>query len=412
MLVGGGVQMLRKQYLAGFKEDRAASYPTVRRLDVQANACVDGTIDDVYKEHPELETCLYNDVKTCTSCGKPNAYTMVVCNSCGKDLPTVISKSENVFSAFLLGVKLASKGFPYTISLRRETDDVLVFDDMLQLSPCHLNGVSKKYYIPDWRYLLPCPRKSLELLDTMEKELWDATLVFLQNPEFRSKIYRGAVTDEDIRKGIAVSFNFPPSQFQLHIQWIVPPMMPFQHQMAEQKNHYHQGRAFPMSYVRAVLALDSPYEVTKNTPIEEIIEYYKGLGVDYNTAWTTWYESIGLGSTLGMQNWNPDDFQYVVQDGKLHNFNVVGDKVELGGEIPDLDPSAIQAKDKVLLQNYGRPYNEAGKPSGTYIQKALEPKFGEGGYWKWPPGGTSLVTSAVVHPEGQCCGGNRGCCVT
>jgi len=323
-------------------------------------------------------------VKLC-SCGKPCAFTMTVCNSCGKDLPTVLTKSENVFAAFQFGVKSAARGFPYTISLRSETEEVIVFDDMLQLCPCHLNGVPKNRYIPDWRYLLLCPKESIALLDKLEGELWAATQVFLANPGFRKGLYREGVTDEDIKKNVIVSFNFPPSQFQLHIQWIVPPNTPFQHYMSETKNHFHQGRAFPMSYVRNVLALDKPYDVKKDTPIENIIDYYKGLGVDYDTEWSAWYHDIGLGSTLSMQNWNPDDFQYVVQDGKAHNFSVAGGKIVLGDVAADVKPGDLQNKDKVILQNYGRPYNDAGKPSGTYIQNPVTPKFGEGGLLTWPP---------------------------
>lgn len=406
MCVGSGVEMLRKQYFAGFKEDRAAAYPTVPIMDVQVDARIDGTIDDVFAKAPELEPCLYNDVKVCTGCGKPCAYTMFVCNSCGKDLPTELTKSENVFTAFLFGVKTAKKGFPYIISLRRETSDVLIFDDMLALSGCHFNCISKKYYIPDWRYLLLCPQESLKLLDTMENELWEASLVFLRNPAYKSYFYREGVTEEDIRKCVASSFNFPPSQFQMHIQWQLLPLFPFQHFMAEKKNHFHEGRAFPMPYVRKVLAMDKPYEVTKDTPITDIIEYYKGLGVDYTTEWTEWYQKIGLGGTLEMQNWNPDDFQYVVEDGKVNSFSVVDGKVKIDAEVPDVDPVAVQTKDKAAMQNYGRPYSAVGKPTGTYIINALETKFGAGGYQTWPDRGATVdgVKEVSTSSTGAACG--------
>jgi hypothetical protein len=383
MTVGGGVQMLRMQYLAGYKEDCIAKYPTIARPSVNAGPAIDGTIDDVYKQYPELESILYNDVKMC-SCGKPCAYTMTVCNSCGKALPDIISKSENVFTAFLFGVKLAARGFPYTISLRGESEDVLIFDDMLQLSACHLNGIPKKFYIPDWRYLLLRPKEALALLDTMEAELWAATLPFIQDPAFRKAHYIEGLTDEEIRKSIMTSFNFPPSQFQLHIQWIVPPMQPFQHFMTETKNHFHQGRGFPVSYVKNVLALDKTYPVTKDTTVESIIDWAKDLGVDYQTEWSEWYHDVCLAApSAGMHIWNCDDFQYVVQDGKVYNFSVADGKVELGEQVPDASPASIQAKDKNILQNYGRPYNEAGKPGGTYIQNPLQPKFAEGGLQKW-----------------------------
>lgn len=384
MTVGGGVQMLRCQYLAGLKEESKATYPLVPMLDEKSDFTIDGTIDTVAEAHPELNLALYNDVKVCAKCGKPCAFTMEVCNSCGASLKDVpISKSENVFSAFLLGVRKAQKGFPYMISLRRQTEDVLIFDDLLALTPCHLNCIPRKYYIPDWRYLLTAPKQSLELLDTMEAELWAAMAPFLGSEAFRKSIYRGSISDDEIRRRTIVSFNFPPSQFQLHIQWLVPPLVPFQHFMAETRNHFHEGRSFPMEYVRKVLELDKPYKVEKTTPIEEIVDYYEKLGVSYSKIWTAFYEQC-LQSTMELQNWDVKDFQYVVQDGKVHDFTVVDGKLQAGAEVDGLRATDLQAKDKLALQNYGRPYTAEGKTAGTYIKVPLQPTLGPGGFGQWP----------------------------
>lgn len=384
MFIGGGVKMLRSQYLVGYKTASIELYPTVPRPNVQVECKIDGTIDDVFEKHPELEEALYNDVKVC-SCGKPCAFTMTICNSCGKELPDTITKSENVFMAFLFGVKSAKKGFPYKISLRRETEDFLIFDDMLQLTPCHLNGIPKNYYIPDWRFLLKCPQQSLELLDSLEEELWFATQPFLENAAYRKLIFREGVSNDDIRKNVISSFNFPPSQFQLHVQWLVPPLVPFQHYMAEIRNHFHEGRGFPLTYVRKILALNKPYDVVKDTPIEMIMEYYKGLGIDYKVEWTEWYEKVCLASTLSFQNWNADDFSHVVQDNIIYNFIAEDGQVKLCERADGVDLKGLQEADKKILQNYGRPYGVGGKPSGTYIQNPIEPKFGTGGLLRWPP---------------------------
>jgi len=400
MTIGGGVSMPRSWYLAGFKEASKASYPTVPQLDVKSESTIDGNIDGVAEKFPELTPCLYNDVKICAKCAKPCAFTLTNCNACGASLEEVpLSKSENVFAAFLLGVKSAKRGFPYTISLRRETEDVLIFDDMLQLTPCHLNGISKKYYIPDWRFLLCDPSKALALLATLEAELWTASLPFLRDPAFRKGMYREGVSDEDIRKNVICSFNFPPSQFQLHVQWLVPPLVPFQHYMTECRNHFHEGRGFPMTYVKAVLELDKPYDVKKDTPIEEIMAYYKELGVDYQVYWTEWYEQLCLPSTLSFQNWNTDDFEYVVSEGKVYNYTVTEGKVELGELVEGADASKIQAMDKTAMQNYGRPYTDAGKPTGTYIQAPREPKVGPGGLEEWP--GVAAAIGLMVLEEGR-----------
>jgi len=293
-----------------------------------------------------------------------------------------VSKSENVFSAFLLGVQKAKKGFPYTISLRRQTSDVLIFDDMLALCPCHLNGISAKYYIPDWRFLLTDPPLALALLDTMEAELWAATQAFLQNSGFRSKVFKGDWTDEQLRSKIIRSFNMPPSQFQLHIQWLLPPLVPFQHYMSEIHNHFHEDRAFPLAYVRKLLELNEPYPVEKTTPVLDIVQHFSDR-VDYKKMWREFYEKA-VQDSLELANWSAEDFQYVVADGKAYGVELKDGVVGLGPPAPDADLKALQEQDKVAFQNYGRPYTEAGKPTGTYTPMPVQPKLGPGGYEEWP----------------------------
>merc|ERR1719433_2083186 len=116
MKVGGDIEMFSSHYLAGFREEASSSYPTLPMLQDAAEPSIDGTIDEVAKSHPELHPVLYNDVLVCPNCSKACAFTLVSCNSCGTSLYGVpITKSENVFSAFLLGVRKAGKGFPYKI---------------------------------------------------------------------------------------------------------------------------------------------------------------------------------------------------------------------------------------------------------------------------------------------------------
>ncbi|KNC73257.1 hypothetical protein SARC_14183, partial [Sphaeroforma arctica JP610] len=90
----------------------------------------------------------------------------------------------------------------------------------------------------------------------------------------------------DLDFGIS-GFNFPPSQFQLHLQHMHPPFLPFQYYQLLEHNHFTKDRFFPLEYVVAVLALDSPYEVTETTDIRDIISYYKTMGVDYDKVHTT-----------------------------------------------------------------------------------------------------------------------------
>jgi len=217
----------------------------------------------------------------------------------------------------------------------------------------------------------------------MEAELWAAMAPFLGSEAYRQTIFRGGVSDEEIKRKTIISFNFPPSQFQLHIQYLVPPLVPFQHYMAETGNHFHEGRAFPMEYVRKVLELDQPYKVEKTTPIEEIVAHYDKLGVSYSKIWTAFYEQC-LQSSMELQNWDVKDFRYVVHNGKVHDFTVADGKLQVGAEVDGLSAGDLQAKDKPTLQNYGRPYSAEGKPNGTYVKVPLEPKLGPGGFGEWP----------------------------
>jgi len=370
--------MHRSQYLAGF---RGKSYPTVPSDAERSQASHEGTLEELQVKFPEIEGVLWNDVKAC-SCGKPCAFTMTTCNACGKSLVEVpITKSENVFSAFLYGVKMAARGFPYKISLRRQTMDALVFDDMLALTPCHLNGISAKYYIPDWRFLLVQPKEGLKVLDLIEAELWAATLVFFRNSEWRKTIFKGDITEEELWGKVIKSFNFPPSQFQLHIQWLVPPLTPFQHYMAEIRNHFHEDRAFPIAYVRELLKLNDPYPVNMNTPITEITDHYDKKGINYKEHWNEFYQKA-LKDSMDLCNFDAGDFEYLVEGGKAHKMTVSDGAVVKGEVVEDVNLVDIQKLDCLALQNYGRPY-EDGKPTGTYIKRPLAPNFLAGGYKKW-----------------------------
>jgi len=377
MLVGRGVKMLRTQYLAGLKDGR--SFPTVPILPDRAEPAFVGTLDDVARAHPLIAPCLYNEAKICAGCGKPCVWMLTACNSCGERLGDAPTKTENVFAAFMLGVSTAGRGFPYQISLRRSTEHVLIFDDMLSLTPCHFNAISAKYYIPNWTFLLRAPRQGLELLDLLEAEIWTAAAPFVNNLEFRKTMFRNVASEEDIQNSAISYFNCPPSIFQMHVQWMLPPLMPYQHFMVESKRHFPQSRAFPMTYVRQVLALDIPYDVQPTTLVEDIVKFYNDR-VNYESHWRDFFQHC-VQQTLNTQNWDPDDFDYVVQDGKAHKFQVVEGSVEVGAPV-EQELRKIQAKDKAVLQNYGRPVVD-GKSSGTYTPRPILPQMGSGGFQSW-----------------------------
>lgn len=123
--------------------------------------------------------------------------------------------------------------------------------------------------------------------------------------------------------------------------------------------------------------------MTLETPIEDIVEHFRGEGIDYNIEWLEWFWTTCIGGDLCLQNWKPRDFTYVVEDGKVWDFKVDNGRICLLDEVPHMNPATIQQEDKVKLQNYGRS-NDDKKPSGTYIHKPVLPLFGEGGLQHWP----------------------------
>ncbi|CAE7836442.1 unnamed protein product, partial [Symbiodinium necroappetens] len=130
---------------------------------------VKGGFDAFLAENPHLESQAYNEIKKCANCGKPCAVTMDICNSCGASLADIaISKSANLFVGFIFGVDKAN--FPLKISMRHETEDIMVFDDPLAITRAHVLSV----YCPDIRSLFSDPPNALVLLNKMEQAAWTA----------------------------------------------------------------------------------------------------------------------------------------------------------------------------------------------------------------------------------------------
>ena len=119
-----------------------------------------------------------------------------------------------------------------------------------------------------------------------------------------------------------------------------------------------------LQYARKVLDLNIKYNVLDDTPIEEIIAFFKSKGVDYDAIHRECYSRYGE-SHKQLANWSPADFHSIAYDGKkIYRFQ--SSSLELI-EAPEVDIKAVQADDKLHLQNYGRPYAE-GKPRGSYYK--------------------------------------------
>eukprot|EP00440_Ansanella_granifera_P055305 gb/GFBE01059955.1/.p1 GENE.gb/GFBE01059955.1/~~gb/GFBE01059955.1/.p1 ORF type:complete len:416 (+),score=73.30 gb/GFBE01059955.1/:1-1248(+) len=370
-------------YLANFKGD----FPAIPSTQPLLVAPVGGAVDSFAQRNKELGKYLYNDVKVCAKCGRPCAWTQKACQGCGTSLADVpISQTENVMMGFIFGVERTTK-LPLVISLRRQTENTMVFDDLLAMSSCHFNALLTSHYCQDWRWLLRDPKTAKGILRELEHEAWQATLTFLQDEKWRKFVYREGVTEDMVRANIICGFNSPPSQFQLHLQWIVLPLMPFHHQKLLDGTHAQKGRWFPLEYVHQVLDLlaeaGETFDVHAQTSTDTIVQHFNGRGVNYDEIWARCYERYC--ASYALSNWNSSDFNNVVLNGKAHEIQEVlpGGRVRLGAAV-ELDTVSTQAQDKLKLQNYGRRFGSNGTPGGTYYKHHKATKIGEGGIKIWP----------------------------
>eukprot|EP00811_Abedinium_folium_P034396 NODE_7280_length_1593_cov_10.690996.p1 GENE.NODE_7280_length_1593_cov_10.690996~~NODE_7280_length_1593_cov_10.690996.p1 ORF type:complete len:425 (+),score=104.54 NODE_7280_length_1593_cov_10.690996:86-1276(+) len=334
-----------------------------------------GSMDEFREQHgqaPEVLDRLNNQVKVCKQCGKACAVTLKNCNSCGTSLDGIeVSLTDNIFMGFVYGIERGK--FPFKISLRSQTPQLLCFDDPLSLSPCHFNVIPTKIYCRDLRFLFIEPREGLSLIRTMlQFAAQTAVDQFWANPAYHATMFRGeplpvnegTVDLEKIRPHLVIGMNFPPSMCQLHLQFIHMPHQPFHAHMAFNGNHYHKGRFFFFDFLEKALALGDRVKmhVTDDTPIEAIVDRCRSAGVDY--------DQIHDHATNLVKQHEERPCVYLEENFKYMVSKSSGVKSLDGSEpVADIDMAALQKADGKRLQNYGRPFKD-GVPQGTYYKYA------------------------------------------
>ena len=58
-------------------------------------------------------------------------------------------------------LRLTMAGAPTLLFYNPQDENFLCYNDILSMSPCHLNCIPTTNHIPDWRYLLLAPTRSL-----------------------------------------------------------------------------------------------------------------------------------------------------------------------------------------------------------------------------------------------------------
>ena len=92
-------------------------------------------------------------------------------------------------------------------------------------------------------------------------------------------------TDEISRANVAAGFNFPPSQYQLHLQYMLPVFTPFHFKLYTQGHHFTYNRFLPYEFVESALkyCVENKTSLPKGDEmsIEDIFSFFESKGVSY-----------------------------------------------------------------------------------------------------------------------------------
>lgn len=199
---------------------------------------------------------------------------------------------------------------------------------------------------------------------------------FLANGPWKKKILSPQaqeMSDEQLCAHAKVGFNFPPSQFQLHLQFMLPPFVPQQYQLIHEGKGFQHGRFFPVEFVMAALTCAAKSEsalttINHETTVQEITDHFEKFGVSYKAAHEKFTKEV-LASQQLLGNWQASDFTMRLKDGQLLH-------AESGQLVEGTSFLDIVKADKNILQNYGRPY-DAGMPTGFFYKHAKTDRMPE-----------------------------------
>lgn len=309
----------------------------------------------MHAEDTQVLQQLLNKVKLCPNCQKACAHTMHQCNNCCTHLTEdTLAATDNVLMAFVFGIQ---KGrFPLTISMRACTKEFLVFDDPLCVSVCHLNVIPTKVYIPDLCYLFKDPLRGRKIVHAMLEQVDTVCLEqHWSDEKFRAAYLQAAPGREALRSMGTAGMNFPPSQQQLHLQYVHGPMLPFQYAVFKDGLHLQYKRFFPVQFLLDSLAAGDKVrlDVHENTDIEEIIQMAAVVGVDYDSYWSQMCAQVNT-IQKSCSPWREADFMYRIVGKNVYD-------AQTGQELPELNVKAIQAADVKRLQSYGCGATEPGR---------------------------------------------------
>lgn len=335
-----------------------------------------GDFEELGARDPELKPQLTNNNKRCPNptCSKVCMSTLNFCNRCMQDLSEVpISATPNLIAGMIFGV--AKAPFPLKISMRLETEDTLVFDDPLSITRAHFLSVPSDVFVPDIRSLFVNPASGLKLIQRLDDLAWQALLANqLGDEAWRRKTLSAAGAAEDprvLRQRVFRGFNLPPSQNQMHVQYMLPPLLPSHYNLWKKGSHFIHGRHYPFEFVERALKTmvdrgDSLPEAPNNTS-DWLTMQLGNRGLDYDKAYKEEIDALRKNNAY-LANWAAEDFKYLVAEN--NDVLCKQEKTLVAGAPAKQE---LEKADMLALQGYGRPYSAEGKPDGTYYSHARKP---------------------------------------
>lgn len=376
-------------YFAGLSAAGAAYHRCIPQRTNGASPTFRGSVEKFVEKHPALAAQFRNEARSCPGCGKSCATILPFCNGCGRGLADApVQFTENVCMAFVYGIERGSR-FPLGLSLRLETPDVIVYDDLLSRGSCHLNAIPSDSHLPDWRQLLRNPAKALKLLRRLDDASWSVVREqFWDDEVWRHRTFReGAFqSPEHLRAEMYAGINSVPSQFQVHLQYIAPGIQPVDYHNFLFGKRFVKDRWLPLEYVYSsleALSLSGGLPSAHTMTMEDIFDAIQKIGgPSYATAHAQAIRRYNR-THCCCANWRPEHFDVVVlvrhpalrpeivgaapdsESAEAENVGTVATELRpmLGSALP---PGAtvveLERRDKLAIQSYGRPYSSEGRP--------------------------------------------------
>ena len=234
--------------------------PELKSIDKTKHLLKENELYDIFKNikneslRTQLNKQFFNVARVCESsdCKKPLGPSLQSCNKC-KTKQTKLLISDNISSNLVsLLYRLSyndrsllkdtcnelylSNPILYDSDCIETEDNTdiafMTYSDILDLSIVHLNAIPMNTWCPNITYLFKYPYSGIKLIKNLYHACQQSALQIIRK-----------ISGIDIKsipgKFLAVGFNFPPSENQLHLQFLVMPMKIGEYELLKEDSETH-----------------------------------------------------------------------------------------------------------------------------------------------------------------------------